>query len=171
MRTRSRKGTLKKERDQPGRMSVDTAWRRHDRAMRQGRFLLPGSASSDSAHSRRNTVMSALPQSNGVIHAYQSDTSSTRSTPSVLTVLLRNIRVRDGPPSRGFHPPLTPVVPYQPGGSAPGAHVPAGPSHLDLGRRHLGHGRRHRARRRRLDLLRDTGAFPSCSSFRPGHPD
>lgn len=102
MRTRSRKGILKKERDQPGRTSMDTAWRKHDRAMRHGTFLLPGSASSDSALSRRNTVMSALPHKNGVIHAYQSDTSSTQSVPSVLPFLLRYTRVRDGPPLHGI---------------------------------------------------------------------
>jgi hypothetical protein len=81
---------------------VDTAWRTHDRAMRQGSFPLPGSASLDSALSRRNTVMSALPQENRVTHAYQSDTSSIQSTPSVLPVLFRNVRVRDGPPHYGI---------------------------------------------------------------------
>lgn len=70
-----------------------------------------GSATLDRSLPRRSTVMSALPQSAGVIHGYQSDSSSKRPVPSIAF----DLRACDRP----FKPPdlgigaLTPVAPYQ----------------------------------------------------------
>jgi hypothetical protein len=47
---------------------------------------LPELAPVDSALSRRSTVMSALHRAIGVIHAYQSDSSSKQPAPSYLSL-------------------------------------------------------------------------------------
>ena len=76
---------------------MGTVWRKHDPSMRQESTSPSGFAQLDSAFSRRSTVMSALPWETGVIHAYQSDSSSKQPAPSILIDTRETPRIRDGP--------------------------------------------------------------------------